>query len=93
MPGKKGRKKSKGTLRGISKDYINSVNDNVLHSFGYSKEAWRAFYASPEGQARLARLKQYNDMKIMRYQKILQERTNANVPKPEALRQYWKNVQ
>jgi hypothetical protein len=77
--------------KGVNKETMRNVKASdapKLITFQITDDAWAAFYASPEGKARLRRMQALNNMMINRYQGIVNGQ-GLTVKKSD-VRQRWK---
>lgn len=71
MGGKSKKKPVKLVGRGVSKDaFEKSKSKDFIWTFKINKDAWKAFWQSPDGQARLARIGKLNSLRMTRYKLI-----------------------
>jgi hypothetical protein len=89
--GKKTKGKFKGK-KGLPKDFSQLGKKNVL-GFSYTADAWKKFYASPAGQARLTRLKNKKDGIIKHKLLLLVGGKMDNVGTQKQVTDAWKASQ
>lgn len=83
--------KSKGQ-KGLSKDALKGTTAKI-RTFGYSEDAWAAFYQTPAGRNRLARMRAKNDLKIERYNRLLAGQPSTGLPTAKVLLETWRETQ
>jgi len=83
--------KSKGQ-KGLTK-YALKGTTAPIRTFGYSKDAWAAFYQTPAGRNRLARMRAKNDVKIERYNRLLAGNLSTSLPTAKTTIEAWQKTQ
>lgn len=87
------RKKEALVGKGVKQANINSKGDDFT-IFQINKNAWKAFYASDEGKARLKKMNEINKAKQLRYQKLsLQGYKSGTTQTNRDLEKDWRNNQ
>lgn len=92
MPKKKKSEGERQGKTGVNKQALASTRGTKLNVYEINKATWDNFYKTPEGKARLRRMKALNDMKMARYRDLMNGAFLARVTDKE-LRANWNSNQ